>query len=303
MNEGSYPLGVASAVLAGATNYLGLALQKKAVNGIPEDSRDRLMRKLLLHPLWALGLFLYIVLSTAFYMLAQYFIGPALVPGIMASGLMVLVVAAVVILGERIRPTDIAGVVSIALGTALLAASGLAVDSTRLPLTSGAFMERVAILTASLLLFWAACNVVRSKMTAHKALLKGLAAGFPYCVSNLWISVLYAAMGPVFGGTAGALTLFLFVLASAVLISTNVFGITELQAAFAAGSASVVVPVQQVPVQIAPVFYYYYVFGLRAPSPGAPLLVILGLACVIAGGFLLGSRQQIVTRERQDRGG
>lgn len=301
MSAMNYSLGVASAVLAGASNYLGLAMQKKAVNDIPEDLRGRLMRRLLLRPLWAAGLFFYIVLSSAFFLLAQYFIGPALVPGIMASGLIVLVIAAVLIVGERISAVDIAGVASIALGTVLIAASGLSVDSAKLPLADGSFILRVGILSAAALVLWTACNALLRKMKRHGAVLKGLAAGFPYCISNLWISVLFAAMRPVFGGTADTLTFFYFSLASAVLIATNVFGITEMQAAFTLGRASIVVPIQQVPVQIAPILYYYYVFGLRNPSPHALPFVIVGLVSIIAGGFLLGNKQQSVTAGRQDR--
>jgi uncharacterized BrkB/YihY/UPF0761 family membrane protein len=71
-----YLTGVLFAILAGVSTYLGLALQKKVVNEIPREKRGKgFMRTLLKRPLWNLGLFLYIGLASAFFMIAQYMIG------------------------------------------------------------------------------------------------------------------------------------------------------------------------------------------------------------------------------------
>ena len=84
----NYVLGVAVAILCGVVNNVGVLLQKKVVNDVPPEARGQgFLKRLLKHPLWLLGLFLQIGVGTATFMIAVDLIGPALVPGLMASGL------------------------------------------------------------------------------------------------------------------------------------------------------------------------------------------------------------------------
>ena len=69
----------------------GIILQKKAVNDMhAEDKKQRFLSALLKNPLWLGGLALEYGLGTCAFMIAQSLIGPALVPGLMAAGLIVL---------------------------------------------------------------------------------------------------------------------------------------------------------------------------------------------------------------------
>ena len=82
----------------------------------------------------------------------------------------------------------------------------------------------------------------------------------------------------------------IFIIASVILVLVNIFGITELQKAFTAGQASNLIPVQQVPIQITPIFIYFFVFLLTA-LPIAFVYISIGVALIILSSFLLGKRQ------------
>ena len=84
-----YLLGALLAVASGAVFNLGVLIQKKAVNTVPADGAN-LMHRLVRDRKWVSGLLLQFVVGTPMYAAAQIFIGPALIPGLMATGLVVL---------------------------------------------------------------------------------------------------------------------------------------------------------------------------------------------------------------------
>jgi hypothetical protein len=289
-----YITGIVFAVLAGVSTYIGLAFQKKAVNRIPATNRSKGFMKILLKsPLWVLGLFLYIGLATIFYMIAQYMIGPALVPGIMISGLVVLIIVASGIVGEKITLWEIAGIILLVTGAILIALSNLVIDSSKINLTDKRIIFHIFAFSFILLGLWMLSNFLSRKSIIYKAQFKGLAAGFPYCIANFWITILYASMVPVFSGDHSIVAVFFFLISSVILVASNIFGIKEIQSAFKYGAISLVIPIQQIPVQIAPIFYFYYVFMLSTPKKNSIFWILSGIALIILSGFMLGKRQQV----------
>ncbi len=98
-----YILGVATAIFCGISMQAGIIIQKKAVNDMPaEDRAQRFLRTLIKSPKWLGGLLLEYGLGTASFLVAQSLIGPTLVPGLMASGLIVLAIGSVKIIGEAL---------------------------------------------------------------------------------------------------------------------------------------------------------------------------------------------------------
>ena len=96
-----YAWGFVLALLAGVASQAGHICQKLVVNevaggarsaaGGPAADRDRpassgFFGRLLRRPLWLTGLVLELGLSTVFFLLAQVYLGPALIPGLMATG-------------------------------------------------------------------------------------------------------------------------------------------------------------------------------------------------------------------------
>ena len=91
-----YGSGVTLAILSGIAHNVGDLLQKKAV---------KLIRK----PLWLMGFVIHMGLGTTFFLLAQVRLGPALIPGLMAFGMIVLVIGSLWILKERLGFGEITG--------------------------------------------------------------------------------------------------------------------------------------------------------------------------------------------------
>lgn len=86
--NGSYWAGVTAAIAAGITFNLGMLIQKPAVAKTTAGSS--LIRQLIRSPLWLGGFALQFIIGMPLNMLAQSLIGPAIIPGLMAVGLVVL---------------------------------------------------------------------------------------------------------------------------------------------------------------------------------------------------------------------
>jgi len=291
-----YIIGTVFALLAGVATYVGLAIEKKAVNKIPAENRSKgFLKTLIKSRLWDLGIFIHIGLGTVFFVIAQYMIGPALVPGIMISGLVVLIIAATKIVGEKFTLIDIAGIVMLVIGAVFIAASQLVIDSSKINLADQKIIFRIFSFSFVILGLWLLSNFISARSIKYKALFKGLAAGFPYCIGNFWITVFYASLMPVFKGNSSTLLIFFLAISIVILIVSNLFGITEIQAALKCGEVGYVIPMQQIPVQITPILYFYYVFMLKTPANNSLIWILIGMILIIIGGFMLGKKQQALT--------
>jgi hypothetical protein len=115
--------------------------------------------------------------------------------------------------------------------------------------------------------------------------------GFPFAISNFWISPLIAVFAVVMTGNGNWRQIGLFVLASVILVGCNVLGIRQTNEAFKFAQASNVIPVQQLSVQITPILFYFYVYALKPPKPISGVLILVAVALIILAAFLLGRRQ------------
>jgi len=289
-----YLLGVLVAIFSGVINNIGALLQKKVVNDLPPESREqRFMRALLKNPLWLFGLFCQVGLGMIAFVIAQDLIGPALVPGLMASGLIVLALGSVKLMGEKLSLSEYFGIFWMMLGMCLLGLSKLdiSLDQVREALALSGTVARIAVFTVSLLLCWGVFSLVGIKSTRRKGIVIGLANGFLFALSNFWISPLLAVITLVLTGKGSGAQIAIFVVASALLVGANLMAFYQIQHAFKFGQASNIIPVQQISVQIAPVLVYFYVFSLQPPTLISGACIILGAAAIILSGFLLGRRQ------------
>ena len=124
--NGSYWAGVAAAIAAGIAFNLGMLIQKLAVAKTAAGSS--LMRQLIRSPLWLGGFVLQFIIGMPLNMLAQSLIGPAIIPGLMAVGLVVLAVGAVRLAGEPMRLADIAGISLVIAAVIVFGLSRMSVD-------------------------------------------------------------------------------------------------------------------------------------------------------------------------------
>ena len=289
-----YLLGVALAVLSGTFFQFGLVLQKKVVNEVPREAREkRFMRTLLKRPLWITGFLLEFGVGTTAFLLAQGLIGPALVPGLMASGLIILAIGSAQINGETLNRAEVVGIGLMILGILSLGLSqlGISIEVVREALTRPDTVRRIAFFSSTLLLLWTATHMLSLRDRNRKGILMAFSNGFPFSLSNFWVSPLLAVIFLVLGGKGSFGQVVIFVLASVILVGANVLGIRQTQEAFKFAQASNAIPVQQVSIQISPILVYFYVFSLTPPTRISAACMIGGVLLILTSGFLLGRRQ------------
>jgi len=288
----SYWLGVSLAVASGLLNNVGSLLQKKVVNDIPQEAREkRFFRTLIRNPLWFAGLVLQLVFGSIFFMAAQLYIGPALIPGLMATGLIVLAVGSVWLIGESLRAQEVVGILAVMAGIAMLALSGLVIDVPSYDFLDPGFITRIAVFTAGLAILMLVLSVLRRRRLRTTAVSLALISGLCFALSNYWIGVLMGTISHVFEGTSVIPELVLFGGSAAILVLTNIFGISTLQTAYKTGQVNLLIPIQQVPVQTTPGLVYLLVFLLPLPDLLSVILFFSGVALIIVSSFLLARRQ------------
>ncbi|MCD6570958.1 MAG: hypothetical protein J7L53_09680 [Deltaproteobacteria bacterium] len=269
-------------------------MEKIGVNSVPKEARDKhFMRILLKKPIWITGVLTAMVGGTICFMFAQIKIGPALVPGLMSSGLIVLAIGSVKIIGEKLNMSEMLGIAFMILGMLLLGLSGLEInsDKVREALAQSDTLIRITVFTVILFALWIGIHLLALKSTTRKGIIMAFSNGFPFSLSNFWVSPLIAVIFIVLSGKGSFAQIVIFVLASIILVVTNIVGIWQLQVAFKFSQVSNAIPVQQVPIQVTPVLVYFNVFALTPPKNISAFYIISGAMLIIISGFLLGRRR------------
>jgi len=288
MDPSLYWLGVFLAILSGITNNYGTVLQKKVVNRFRDDSK--FMRSLVKNPLWLIGLILQTIIGGILFFVAQIFIGPTLIPGLMAAGLIVLAIGSVKIVGEELKILEIIGIMIMVIAITFIGFSNMAIDIDDQNFLEISLFLRIMIFTIILFIISGILYFLQSK-GIYTGISLAIYSGFMFALSNFWVSPLMGVLSHIFSGSANLTEIILFIVSLVILTLTNIFGITTIQKSFREGQASNLIPIQQVPIQIAPVFYFLVVYLLPIPSGFSLLFLIIGIILVIVSSFLLGKRQ------------
>lgn len=283
-----YWLGVVLALLAGSITQLGSVFQKKAVNEKSKESK--FMKSLVKSPTWLLGVILSFGVSSIFFLTAQTMIGPALVPGLMAFGLIVLALGSIKIVGEKLKLEEIIGILLMIAGTLLLSLSQLSIDLIETNLLEIGLIIRITIFTVVIVVLSLFCHIFQRKSDRFKGILLAILSGFMFALSNLWVSQFIGTITEIFSGPFNIAQLIICIISGIILIFSNVFGLTTIQLAYRVGQASNMVPIQQVPTQIVPIGIYFLVFLGIPPSDFSIFFLISGVTFIMISSFLLGKR-------------
>jgi drug/metabolite transporter (DMT)-like permease len=292
--DGNYILGVSLAIFCGVLINGGLLCQKKVINEISKEARKKyFMRTLFKKPLWLTGFLLEFIGGAVTFMLAQNYIGPALVPGLMAIGFIVLAIGSVWILGETLNILEYVGILTLLFGVALLGLSALEIHSetVREALSDPDTIFRITLFTVAMFALWGLTHFVALRSEGRKGVIMGFSNGFPFSLSNFWIAPLLAVIWIVLGGKGTPNQIAFFVVSCIIMIVVNLLGIRQTQEAFKFGDAHNVIPMQQIPVQIAPILYYFSVFSLTPPTGRSVIYILTGALLIVISGFLLSRRQ------------
>jgi multidrug transporter EmrE-like cation transporter len=290
-----YLTGVACGIIGGLLNQGGQLLQKKVVNDIRHDDPARgFERRLVRNPLWLTGFVVGLCGGTAFYMLAMSLIGPALSPGLMASGLILLSVGSVKLNKEELNISEITGIVLMIIGIFCFGLSEMSINASqvRATLAEPPAQFRIILFTTCLLM---GCWLSRSlafRVNNRKGLLIALGNGFLACLSDFWINPLLALILLVLTGHSTSVQTLFFITAALILVFTASTITWQNQIAFKYAQASNIIPVAQVPIQISPVIVYFFIFALTPPHAISVFYILTGTTLTILAGFLLGRRSE-----------
>ncbi len=288
MSSSLYWIGVILAILAGLITQLGSVFQKKAVNEISKESE--FMKSLVKRPTWILGVFLSFGVSSIFFLTAQAFIGPALIPGLMSLGLIVLVIGSIKLVGERLKLEEYIGILLMITGTILLSLSQLSIEIIEADLVEIGFLIRLILFTAILFIFSLLCFIFQKRSDRFKGILLAILSGLMFALGNLWVSQLIGTITDIFSGNFNIPQVILFIAAIIILILCNIYGLTTIQHAYRVGQASNLIPIQNIPVLISPIFIYFFVFLMSIPFTFSIFFLLFGVASIIVSFFLLGKR-------------
>jgi drug/metabolite transporter (DMT)-like permease len=290
-----YLAGVICGIIGGLLNQGGQLLQKKVVNDIRRDDPGRgFIRRLLRSPLWVTGLVVGLGGGTVGYILAQSLIGPALSPGLMASGLILLSVGSVRLNHEELNRSEIVGIFLMVLGILCLGLSEMSISSSqvRATLADRSAQIRILLFTAALFFCCLFCRGLSFRINARKGLLIALGNGFLACLSDFWVNPLLALLLIVLAGRSSSIQNLFFEMSGLILALTASLITWQNQIAFKYAQASNIIPVAQVPIQISPVIVYFIIFALAPPQGISVFYIISGTILTILAGFLLGRRPE-----------
>ncbi len=289
METSFYILGVFLAIISGSVNNIGSVLQKKVVNELPTEAK--FFRSLIKKPLWLMGLIMQMGIGSIFFMVAQLYIGPALIPGLMAFGLVFLAIGSAKIVKESLKKVEITGIILMISAIFFLGLSELIIDITQIDILQPMVILNMTVFTISLYMGSLICEILQRRSQKYKGILLAIASGFQVSLTNFWIAPMMAFFVAVFTGTASLGEIILFVITSIILVISSMTGIAKIQQSFQVANASRMIPIQQVPIQIMPIFVYFLVFSLIAPSIMSIFFMVIGVFFIIISSFLLAKRQ------------
>jgi hypothetical protein len=286
-------LGVILAIAASISNNFGIVLQKKVVNAVPSEARGKkFFRTIAKRPLWLLGIFMQMGISSACLLSAQFLIGPTLVPGLQGIGLIVLVIGSIRMNNETLLFPEYVGIFLLIIATGLIGFSELHIKVSEFDYQQVGFFKDAIMFSIVLLVSFLLLEVgQRNSDRFVKGMLLSIISGFLYALSDFWISPLVGTVGVVFklqsNWTQGAL----FLLACGFLISTNILAIGKTQLAFKYGPASILIPIRHVPTLVSPIFVYYFVYNMTAPKCYSIWYFLISIVLIIISSYLLGKKE------------
>jgi drug/metabolite transporter (DMT)-like permease len=266
------------------------------VNKVRRDRQEKgFFLRLMKNPLWLLGWVFGLGGGMVVYMIAQNMIGPALAPGLLASGLIFLVLGSVWMNHETLTIPEIIGVVIMIIGILFIGLSELVIDQEQVKtaLSNPETLLRIGVFTISFILLSFIVQKLAPRSINHHGLMIALACGLLTCLRNFWFNPFLVLIDPVLDGLSTPTQFITLMIASLILLVIGGVITWQNNLAFKYAQASNVVPMAQVPVQIAPILIYFVIFNLTPHESISVIFIIAGTILTIGAGFLLGRRKEV----------
>jgi len=286
----TYFLGILSALLAGIVVYIGVLIQKHVINKHSND--PKFIRSLVKSPIWIMGLLLQVVIGgLVFYFIAIMFIGPALVPGIMSAGLIVLALGSVKILNEKLGKEEILGILLMIAGVSFLGLSNLSIDVSTFIILDSGFILRIIVFTIVVLCLAVIFEVLRRKHEKYKGLIMAFESGLVLSLNTVWASPGTTVVTHVVDGIIIEEEIIFGIIIGIILLLIVAIGITIGQISLKYGQANILAPLNSVPIQIIPIIAFFIIFLSTPPNILSVIFMIIGFTLIISSSFLLTKRQ------------
>ena len=270
--------------------YIGVLIQKSVINKHSND--PKFMRSLVKNPIWIMGLLLQIVIGgLVFYFIAIIFIGPAIVPGLMSVGLIVLALGSVKMLKETLGKEEIFGILLMIVGVTLLGFSELSIDVSTFNILESGFIFRIILFTIVVLFLAIIIEVLRRKHEKFKGLLMAVEAGLILSLNTVWASPGTTVVTHVIDRIIIEEEILFGIVIGIILLLIVAIGITIGQISLKYGQANILVPLTSVPIQTIPVMAFFMVFLSKPSNILSVLHLIIGFIFIISSSFLLSKRQ------------
>lgn len=287
-----YVVGIILALLAGVSTFLGQLLQKKVINTRQANGLVLNMKVLIKTPLWFIGFLLSSIINAIIIMIAQGQIGPALTPGLLASGLIVLAIGSWIMLGEKLRLTDWAAILLIVGSIILISLSELSIAADESRFWNNSFVIKLVVYSIIILGLAYLSFFGGRRLKSKAALPMAISSGLCFGLATLWQALFVVAVQTI--GAANVSTIVFFIVSLILFVSITVLGIISSNKTFEIGDASIVVPFQQLPQQIMPILTFFVIFALPAPSNNSYYFMFSGVLILIIAMFLLSKKREVV---------
>ena len=249
-----------------------------------------------------MGLLLQIVIGgLVFYFIAIIFIGPALVPGLMSVGLIVLALGSVKILKETLGKEEIFGILLMIVGVTFLGFSELSIDVSTFNILDSGFIFRIIVFTIVVLSLAFIFEVLHRKHEKFKGLIMAIEAGLILSLNTVWASPGTTVVTHVVEGIIIEEEIIFGIIIGIILLLIVAIGITIGQISLKFGQANILVPLTSVPIQTIPVIAFFIIFLSTPPNILSVIFMIIGFTLVISSSFLLSKRQAKLEQVKKDQ--
>ena len=249
-----------------------------------------------------MGLLLQIVIGgLVFYFIAIIFIGPAIVPGLMSVGLIVLALGSVKMLKETLGKEEIIGILLMIGGVSLLGLSNLSIDVSTFNILNSGFIFRIVVFTIVVLSLAILFEILRRKHEQFKGLLMAIEAGLILSLNTVWASPGTTVVTHVIDGIIINEEVIFGIIIGIILLCIVAIGITIGQISLKYGQANILAPLTSVPIQAIPVISFFTVFLSTPPNILSIIFMIIGFTLIIISSFLLTKRQTKLEQVKKDQ--
>ena len=291
----TYWIGIFFAIFSGILSNFASVIQKKIIKEIPKD--EKIMKILVKKPLWWISIIIGIVIGTIFLFIAQLFIGPILIPGLLAFGLIILTIGSIKINGEKLKKEEIIGIITMIVGIFFIGFSELFINVSSTDILDIGFITRISIFTGLLLIIGVLCELFQRKIIKFKGILLITTSGLLFSINILWMSILMTVISHFYSGIDVKGEMIYFIIAVVMIPLITLVSLIKSQQAFKYGQASYLIPIQQVPFQIIPIFIYFLVFLLIPKNYLSIVYMIIGISLILISSILLVKRQTQMQQE------